>query len=126
MTSSDFERLGGEAGLRAVIEDFIKRVTSDMMIGFHFRGVDHARLTQMEFEFARAHLGGAGPYSGRPLRSAHAPHRIMGGQFNRRLRILDKTLEDHGVPDDIRLAWVRHNEELRSQITADGPTECND
>jgi hemoglobin len=124
--TSDLERLGGEQALREIVEDFVDRVIADLMIGFHFRGVDKARLCQLEFEFARAHLGGKDSYSGRPLRNAHAPHRIMGGQFNRRLRILDKTLEDHAVPRDIRSSWIAHNESLRSQITADGPLECND
>jgi len=118
--------LGGEAVLREVITDFIGRVTGDVMIGFHFRGVDRSRLIELEFEFARRHLGGQGIYTGRPLHKAHGPHRILGGQFNRRLRILDQTLQDHGVPEEVRRAWLEHNEALREQITQDGKAECND
>jgi truncated hemoglobin YjbI len=112
--------------LQGIIEDFVARVTGDVMIGFFFRAVDRARLAELEVQFAAAHLGGPSKYEGRPLSVAHSPHRIMGGQFNRRLRILDQTLRDHGVADDIRQAWLSHNEQLRSQITRDRSDECRD
>lgn len=118
------ERLGGDEALHAIITDFVTRVTSDMMIGFHFRGVDRERLIELEFQFARGHLGGAQVYEGRPLRTAHAAHRIMGGQFNRRLKILESTLQAHRVPDEVVRDWLHHNESLRSQITRDASDEC--
>jgi hemoglobin len=125
-SSSLYERLGGQVALQGIVEDFVGRVTGDMMIGFFFRAVDHARLTELEVQFAAAHLGGPSKYEGRPLSVAHSPHRIMGGQFNRRLRILDQTLRDHGVEEDIRAAWLHHNEQLRSQITRDRADECGE
>lgn len=130
MTDADapslLERLGGEAQLRSVIDDFVGRVVSDMMIGFHFRGVDIPRLRQREFEFARGHLGGGGTYTGRPIAAAHAPHRILGGHFNRRLRILEQTLEDHQVPRDVIDAWLSHNDALRGQVTGSDASTCLD
>lgn len=121
---SAYERLGGEAALRAIIDDFVDRVTSDMMIGFHFRAVDKQKLKDLEFQFASRHLGGPHKYEGRALTESHRAHPIMGGQFNRRLRLLDQTLQDHGAPPDVRLLWLAHNEKLRSQITRDAPNEC--
>lgn len=122
---SAYERLGGEAALRAIIDDFVERVTSDMMIGFLFRGVDKQRLKELEFQFASRHLGGPHRYEGRPLPEAHKAHPIMGGQFNRRLRLLDLTLQNHGAPAEVRTLWLSHNEKLRSQITRDARDECN-
>ena len=123
---SAYERIGGEEKLRAIVSDFVDRVTGDMMIGFFFRDVDKPRLKEMEVQFASAHLGGPSTYEGRPVRTAHGAHPIMGGHFNRRLRLLDQTLQDHGVADDIRVAWLSHNESLRSHITKDALGECND
>ena len=122
---SDYERLGGEAAVRELVWDFIDRVTSDLMIGFFFRKVPIERLKKMELSFAIAHLGGPRAYGGRAIDQAHAPHRIMGGQFNRRLRILEQTLDDHGVPRDITERWLSHNESLRHHVTVDGPFACN-
>jgi truncated hemoglobin YjbI len=120
-----FQRLGGEPGLSAIIDDFINRVTGDMMIGFFFREIDKEKLKALEYQFASSHLGGNAKYEGRPLRTAHAKHPIMGGQFNRRLKILDNTLRDHGVDEELRAEWLSHNEKLRGHITGDGPDECN-
>lgn len=119
-----YDRLGGEAGLRAIVDDFVERVTSDMMIGFLFRKVDKQRLKELEFQFASRHLGGPHRYEGRSLPDAHRAHPIMGGQFNRRLRLLDKTLQDHQAAPEVRTLWLSHNEKLRSQITRDAPDEC--
>ncbi len=123
---SSYERLGGEEVLRAIIGDFVDRVTGDMMIGFFFRQIEKGRLKELEAQFAAAHLGGPKAYSGRPLHVAHKSHPIMGGHFNRRMVLLEKTLRDHQVPADIQREWLAHNAALRSHITANGLGECND
>lgn len=122
---SAFTRLGGRTAVEGIVSDFIDRVVGDLMIGFFFKKVPIPRLKQLEVEFACEHLGADTKYSGRPLRTAHGPHRIMGGQFNRRLRLLEQTLLDHQVPSDIIEHWMAHNEAMRAQVTLDGPFACN-
>ena len=119
-----FERIGGEPALRAIIEDFVGRVFGDIMIGFHFRNANQARVTEMEYQHAAEHLGAPVTYGGRPLKKAHAPHRIMGGQFERRKKILSDVLQAHEVPEDIRDAWLEYTESLRDEITTDAGSEC--
>lgn len=120
---SAVERLGGEERLRAIVDRFVDRVVGDTMIGFFFRSVDIPRLKQREYEFAASHLGGAARYTGRPLGRAHAPHSILSGQFNRRLKILENTLRDFDVPEDVIREWLDHNARLRSVIQSGGA--CN-
>lgn len=123
--ASFFERIGGEPALRAIVRDFVARMTSDAMIGFFFAKVDRARLEQKEYEHAAEHLGAPGvAYSGKPLRAAHAPHRIFGGQFARRKEILRQVLVAHGVDEEVRDAWLAHVESLRGEITRDPGSEC--
>jgi hemoglobin len=123
--TTPYEALGGEPALRAIIRDFVERVTTDPMIGFFFARVDRARLEQMEFEHAAELLGATAiRYSGRPIRRVHAPYRISGGQFARRKEILRQVLVAHGVPEDIRRAWLAQVESLRSEVTADAGSEC--
>lgn len=122
---SMYERLGGAVGLKSIIDDFVDRVMDDMMIGFFFRQIEREKLKRLEFQFASGHLGGPSEYEGRPIQSAHSKHPIMGGQFNRRLKILENTLRDHRVEQDIISGWLAHNESLRSHITQDGTFECN-
>jgi hemoglobin len=118
------EALGGEAALRAIIRDFVGRMTSDLMIGFFFAGVDRAQLEAHEYAFTARMLGAEVPYTGRPLREAHARHPIMGGQFDRRKQLLRETLRDHAVPAAVAAPWLAHVEALRGAVTRDGPGEC--
>jgi hemoglobin len=119
-----YERLGPDA-LRAILEDFYDRVFTDPMIGFLFSGSDRARLVQKEWELSAAMLGGPVRYTGRPMRQAHARSPILGGHFARRQQILRETLADHGVAEDIAAEWLRHNDRLRPQVTADAGSECS-
>ncbi len=98
--------MGGEPVLRAVIDAFVTKLSSDPMIGFFFASVNLTRLKELEFQHAAEFLGGPYTYKGRPLNKAHAPHRIMGGQFARRLVILRETLHEQGVPEAVVEAWL--------------------
>jgi len=122
--SSDFSRIGGEAALRAIIDDFVRRVFADAMIGFFFRNASEDRLRELEYQHAAEHLGGGVTYRGRPLRVAHGPHRIMGGHFERRQTILSDVLIAHGVDEAVRARWLAHTESLRGEITSDPGSEC--
>lgn len=125
MAETFFEQLGGEAGLRRIVNTFIDRVFADRMIGFFFRNADKKRIQELEYQLAARFLGADIAYQGRPLREAHAKHPIMGGQFARRMQILRETLEEYGVPEPIRDAWLRHTEELRPLITRDAGSDCD-
>jgi hemoglobin len=120
-----FDRIGGDA-LRRVLEDFYERVFDDPMIGFLFATSNRHRLIEKECELVARMLGGDTPYSGRPMREAHAAHRILGGHFARRQKILEEVLEAHAVDPEVRAVWLAHNLKLRPQVTGDEPTECND
>jgi len=127
-TSPDslYARMGGEPALRAVIDDFIDRVYDDIMIGYLFSGVDRQRIKDLEFQHASQFLGGPHAYGGRPLRAAHAKHRIMGGQFARRLQLLRNVFATHRVPEEVQRAFLAHNESLREQVTSQDLGECRD
>jgi hemoglobin len=121
-----FEQMGGEPALRRVIDRFVDRVFEDTMIGFFFKRASRERIKQKEYELAAGHLGANVVYTGRPLAEAHAPHPIMGGQFDRRLQILKDTLDEFSVPEAVRAHWIDTTLSLRSLITRDAAGQCND
>lgn len=125
MPETAFERLGGEPKLRAIIDEFVDRMFDDLMIGFFFRRASRERIKAMEYQHAAEHLGAPLAYEGRPLREAHAAHKIFGGHFERRKKILSDVLTEHGVPDDIREGWLAHVESLRAHVTKDSGSECH-
>jgi truncated hemoglobin YjbI len=114
---SDFERLG-PTRLRVVIDRFLDKVFGDVMIGFMFDHKPKARIRELEYRFAAAHLGATSPYGGRPLEEAHTPLRIFDGQFARRRHLLAETLTELSVPDDIAARWLQHTDSLRERILA--------
>jgi len=115
---SDFARLGGERGVRAIVDDFMDRVFDDVMIGFHFEGKPKARIRELEYRYAAQHLGADVHYEGRPLDVAHGPLRIFDGHFARRLWLLRETLEAHHAPATVVARWLAHNEAQRELVLA--------
>lgn len=113
---SPFERLGGEPGVRAIVDDFLDRVFADDMIGYLFVNAPKPRIRAFEYRWAAAHLGGPVAYDGRPLEEAHRAARIFDGHFARRLQLLRETLADHGVPAELGDRWLAHDEAQRERV----------
>jgi hemoglobin len=120
-----FDELGGEAVLRPIVDTFVDRVFDDTMIGFFFRKANRERVKAKEYEFIARYLGADIEYTGRPIEQAHAAHPIMGGQFMRRLKLLESTLDEAGVPPHIRDAGLAHTESLRPLVTRDSGGQCD-
>lgn len=125
MADTLFDKLGGEAKLRAIIDAFIDRIFEDRMIGFFFRNADRARIKEMEYQLAANYLGAGIEYLGRPLAKVHANHPIMGGHFDRRRQIFKETLEFYQVPEEIKAAMLRHTDRLRPLITPETGSDCD-
>ena len=121
-----YEEAGGEDSIRQVLTTFYDKVFSDMMIGFHFVKADKSRLIRVETQMTCIALGATHiKYEGKPVQKAHAPHPILGGQFERRLQILREAMETHNLPQAVRDAWIEHNQKLRPLVTGDQGSECD-
>ncbi|HEX6764477.1 MAG TPA: group 1 truncated hemoglobin [Polyangiaceae bacterium] len=121
-----YDELGGEPALRRVVDRFVDKMFDDVMIGYLFRAVSRGRVKEKEFEHAAEHLGAGIRYTGKALDAAHKKHAIRGGQFMRRLKILENTLDELGVPKRVKEHWLAHTLELRPLITADEGGVCAD
>jgi hemoglobin len=120
-----FDELGGEPALRRIIDRFVDRIFDDVMIGYLFARADRARVKQKEYEHAAEHLGGPVQYTGRALSAVHRPHQIRGGQFMRRVRILEETLTELGAPEAVRNHWIQHTLSLQNLVTNDAGGVCD-
>jgi truncated hemoglobin YjbI len=123
---TEFDQLGGEARLRPLINAFVDRCFDDMMIGFHFRGADRARVKAFEYQHAAHFFGADIAYEGRALGRAHGKHNILGGQFMRRRKILEDTAREHGLPEDMLARWLAYQDTLRGEITQQQGSGCQD
>lgn len=101
---SAFERVGGAAALKAVVDRFYERVlANDDLVGY-FAGLDEPGMTQLkrhQMAMLSQVLGGPREYTGRELADAHRPLRISGLHYRRVCHLLVGTLWQFDVPEDI-------------------------
>jgi truncated hemoglobin YjbI len=113
----------GEIRLRAILDDFYRRLASDLLVGFFFEGKDLGKIARAQGDFLMRAMGATQSYSGKPPAQAHlglAP--ILAGHFDRRLRVLEETLAAHGVPEQDIRTWVRFEGAFRDGIQGEeGP-----
>lgn len=115
-----YEAIGGEAAVRAVLQTLYDQLFVDPIVGFLFEGKDKAHLVEQQLAFTCRFLGGPQRYTGKPLPEAHASLPLLAGHFDRRHHLLALALERHGVPAEVRKAWLDIDEGLRGSVLAAG------
>ncbi len=118
--TTPYEAIGGEAGVRAVLTALYDRLFDDPIVGFLFEGKDRERIVGQQTAFTCAFLGGSERYTGKPLPEAHAALPLLPGHFDRRHWLLKQVLEERGVPEEAREAWLRVDEGLRGSVLGAG------
>lgn len=118
-----YERIGGEAGIKGMVDSFYERVLADPVLASYFKDVPMDRQIRMQRQFFTAATGGPNVYSGRPLREVHKHLAISRYELKRFTDILIATLEGHGLkPHDVNDIVARINI-YADEITTD-VTEC--
>jgi hemoglobin len=77
-----YERIGGEAKLKAAMDEFAAIILADDRINFTFAGADMPKFKRLLFEQLCQLTQGPCKYSGRDMRAAHAKLNINNAQFN--------------------------------------------
>jgi hemoglobin len=113
-----YDLAGGDTKVRAILTSLYDRLFEDRMVGFLFDGKDKERIVELQTAFTCSFLGGPQRYEGKPLPEAHASLPLLPGHFDRRHWLLEQVLREHGVPEAVRLAWLRIDEALRSSVLA--------
>ncbi len=93
-----FHAFGGEAGLRALMDDFVARLVADPRTHRFFADIDQAALKQHLAEQFCAILGGGCAYTGRDMVEAHAAFGIDRGAFNALVEDLQASMSARGIP----------------------------
>lgn len=93
-----YQRLGGQAAITAVVDDFVANVAADRRINGFFAHTDIPRLKRLLVEQICAGTGGPCTYTGRSMKAAHAGMGVTEAHFNALVEDLVKTLDKFGVP----------------------------
>jgi len=112
-----YERLGGETGLRAIVDDFVSRALADPRVNWERNGVashnflgfkkkaETWRATQPNIDKLKLHMtqflelstGGPTKYDGRDIRESHAGMQITNAEFDAAIGDMKATLDKSGV-----------------------------
>jgi hemoglobin len=115
-----YEAVGGEDRVRAIVRSLYDKLFEDPMVGFLFQGKDKAHIVAQQVVFTSRFLGGPHKYEGKALPEAHAHLPLLPGHFDRRHHLLEQTLTEEQVPEDVRRVWLKIDESLRSSVLAAG------
>ena len=104
MSESLFEKLGGATAVNAAVDIFYRKVLSDDSINHFFDDTDMQAQREKQKAFLTMAFGGPNEYTGKDLRSAHAPLVERGlddSHFNAVAGNLKATLDELNVPADL-------------------------
>jgi hemoglobin len=102
--SSLYERLGGEAALDAVVDDFYDRVLADEELRPYFEDVSMDELRDHQTQFLSAVTGGPVEWDGQDMDRAHAHLDVTSEDFAAVAEHLRATLVALDVPEEERTA----------------------
>lgn len=129
-----FERLGGEAGIAKIIDDFLPRAMQDPRVNWNRSGVkggnffhhtsekwnatpqNVATLKKHMVEFFELATGGPAHYTGRDIQSAHANMKISNPEFDAAVGDLKASLDRLQVPNQEQKELLAIVESTRPQI----------
>ncbi|MGQ0429247.1 MAG: group I truncated hemoglobin [Gammaproteobacteria bacterium] len=92
------DRLGGEAAIKAVVDEFVANVGADARINQYFANADLERLKGHLVNQIGQASGGPQVYTGRDMKAAHAGMGIDEAAFNALVEDLVKALDKFAVP----------------------------
>jgi hemoglobin len=92
-----YARLGGQAGVAAISNTLIDRVSSDPRLGRSFEDTDLKRIKRLLAEQLCDLSGGPCHYSGDPMREVHAGHHISEADFYGMVETLRTILKERHV-----------------------------
>lgn len=131
-----YERLGGQQGLTAVVDDFVNRALADPRVNWERKGVrtgsllpwrndpvewapdarNVARMKKHIVQFLSLATGGPTQYEGREMKRVHQGLRISNAEFDATVGDLKATLDALGVPDQEQKELMSIVESTRPQV----------
>jgi len=113
-----YERLGGQAAITAVVDDFVGNVAADRRINGFFAHANIPRLKSLLVQQICQASGGPCIYTGRDMKSVHQGMGIQGRHFNALVQDLGRSLNKFKVPPREQKQLVAAIAPLKKDIVA--------
>jgi hemoglobin len=109
-------RLGGEAALGAIVDNFYLRVTGDALVAPVFARVDLPALRLHQQQFLNTVIDAPTEPTAAHLRTAHQDLQITPRQFAALVQHLQAALRDAGVPDAVMTELIQTVEQYADDV----------
>lgn len=116
-----FDRIGGEAKLRAAAHEFVLVILSDDRINFTFAETDLKKFEQLIYEQLCNLTGGGCKYTGRDMYTAHAKLNINNAEFNALAEDLYEAFDRVHVPYRLQNQVVAMLAPMERDVVKDHP-----
>ena len=116
-----FERIGGEAKLRATAHEFVLVILSDDRINFTFAETDLKKFEQLIYEQLCNLTNGGCKYTGRDMYMAHAKLNINNAEFNALAEDLYEAFDRVHVPYRLQNKVVALLAPMERDVVKDHP-----
>ena len=119
MSTTLYDKIGGEAAVNAAVDIFYRKVLRDNRINRFFEGVDMEKQAAKQKSFLTVAFGGPNKYSGEDMRRGHA-HLVAAGlndsHFDAVMEHLGATLTELKVPGDLIAQAAAIAESTRNDV----------
>lgn len=119
MSTTLYEKIGGEAAVNAAVDIFYRKVLADNRINSFFEGVDMEKQAAKQKSFLTLAFGGPNKYTGADLRRGHA-HLVTEGlndsHFDAVMEHLGATLTELNVPGNLIAQAAAIAENTRNDV----------
>lgn len=97
-----YDQLGQEPGITKAVDEFYDRVLADPALQQYFADADVDKVREHQVALLSSVTGGPQQYTGRALDVTHRRLGVTHAAFDRVVGHLASTLDDLGVPADVR------------------------
>ncbi|MFP5364407.1 MAG: group I truncated hemoglobin [Thermoleophilia bacterium] len=112
-----YRQIGGESGLKTVVDHFYERLWADPELKPYFAGIDGEQLKRHQAMFLTFVLGGgASEWAGVSLGSAHSELKITDDAFSKVAWHLTMTLDELDINRSLSMIINGFVEGVRGQV----------
>ena len=114
-----FDAVGGLPTLQRVHRIFYDKVYAHAWLKLYFEGHSQVAIENRQTTFMAMKMGGDVVYMGKDVRVAHEAMYITPELFEIRRALLDESIRETGVADDLRERWLKIDGAFMKSIVKD-------
>jgi len=122
--TSLYEALGGLRVLQRVHKIFYDKIYRHPWLKLYFAGVTQTVIENQQTDFMAQAMGGPSRYSGKLPVPAHKHMFITEELFETRGRLLEESLREAGVPEDLGARWLKIDRAFKGRLVKRSAAEC--